>query len=123
MSTRVALLRLQAKGLIELPAPRNRNGNGRAWQPTLRLEPPLQPLEATLSALGPIELQLVRTAAQSQRWNSLVAQYHYLGHYNLPGAQVRYLLWAQLPVSRPGFSHQRFEGHRHWRTSSSPHPR
>jgi len=95
MSTRVALLRLQAKGLIELPAPRNGNGNGRAWQPTLRLEPPLQPLEATLSELGPIELQLVGNAAQSQLWNSLVAQYHYLGHCNLPGAQVRYLLGAR----------------------------
>ncbi len=98
MSARVALLRLQAKGLIELPAPRNGNGNGKVWQPTLRLEPPPQPLQVSLSELQPLELQLVRRPEQSQLWNSLVAQYHFLGHYNLPGAQLRYLICANQQV-------------------------
>jgi hypothetical protein len=95
MSARVALLRLQAKGLIELPAPRNSNGNGKAWRPTLRLEPPGQPLEKELSELRPIQLQVVSHPEQSQLWNHLIAQFHYLGHYNLPGAQLRYLIYAQ----------------------------
>ncbi len=98
MSARVALLRLEAKGLIELPAPRNGNGNGKVWQPTVGLEPPPQPLEASLSALGPIQLQIVSTAEQSGLWNSLVAHYHYLGHSNLPGAQLRYLVYARQQV-------------------------
>jgi hypothetical protein len=95
MSARVALLRLQAKGLIELPAPRNRNGNGQVWRPTLCLEPPGQPLEESLSQLRPVQLQIVSTPQQSQLWNGLIAQYHYLGHCNLPGAQLRYLIYAR----------------------------
>ncbi len=98
MSARVALLRLQAKGLIQLPAPRNSNGNGKVWQPTLCIEEPPQPLEANLRALRPIELQIVRTPEQSELWNSLVARYHYLGHCNLPGAQLRYLIYARQQV-------------------------
>lgn len=94
MSARVALLRLQAKGLIELPAPRNSNGNGKVWRPRLGLEPPAQPLEANLRKLRPVELQIVSTPEQSELWNSLVARYHYLGHANLPGAQLRYLVYA-----------------------------
>lgn len=95
MSARVALLRLQAKGLVELPAPQNSNGNGRAWQPKLRLEAPSQPLALTLAELGPVRLEIVSTVAQSELWNSLIAQYHYLGHSNLPGAQLRYLIYAK----------------------------
>ena len=94
MSARVALLRLQAKGLIELPAPRNGNGNGKVWRPRLTFEPPARPLEANLGQLRPIELQIVSTPEQSELWNSLVARYHYLGHANLPGAQLRYLVYA-----------------------------
>lgn len=98
MSARVALLRLQAKGLIELPAPRNSNGNGKVWQPRLGLEPPPQPLEANLCMLRPVELRIVSAPEQSELWNSLVAQYHYLGHSNLPGAQLRYLIYAKQQV-------------------------
>jgi hypothetical protein len=39
-------------------------------------------------------LQIVSTPEQSQLWNALVAHYHYLGHCNLPGAQLRYLIYA-----------------------------
>jgi hypothetical protein len=98
MSARVALLRLQAKGLVELPAPRNSNGNGKPWQPKAGLEAPPPPLEENLSALRPIQLQIVSTPQQSQLWNSLVAHYHPLGHCNLPGAQLRYLIYTKQQV-------------------------
>lgn len=92
MSARVALLRLEAKGLVALPPPRNSNGNGRVWQPTSSIVPPAQPLEVNLAELRPIELQVVTSPEQSRLWNSLIAQHHYLGHSNLPGAQLRYLI-------------------------------
>jgi hypothetical protein len=37
---------------------------------------------------------LVAGPEQSKLWNSLIENYHYLGHENLPGAQVRYLLYG-----------------------------
>ena len=82
MSARVALVRLQAKGLIQLPAPRNGNGNGKAWRPNGGELVPMQGLESSLSALRPIDLELVREPEQSRLWNRLIAQYHYLGHSN-----------------------------------------
>jgi hypothetical protein len=94
MSARVALLRLEAKGLIKLPAPRNGNGNGRPYQHKPSLCPPGQLLEIPLRSLGPVELRLVDNPRSSELWNSLIAEYHYLGHYNLPGAQLRYLIHA-----------------------------
>jgi hypothetical protein len=94
MSARVALLRLQAKGLVELPAPRNGNGNSKVWQPASTMLPPMQFLETNLTELRPIELQRVAGPGQSRLWNSLIAQYHYLGHSNLPGAQLRYLIYG-----------------------------
>lgn len=95
MSARVALLRLEAKGLIELPAPRNGNGNGQVCQPSATILPPAHSLEVNLAELRPIELQIVSQPEQSRVWNSLIAQFHYLGHSNLPGAQLRYLIYGR----------------------------
>ncbi len=44
--------------------------------------------------LGPLELRPVRQPAQSRLWNELIARYHYAGYARLPGAQVRYLAYA-----------------------------
>jgi hypothetical protein len=95
MSARVALLRLAAAGLVELPPPRNGNGNGKPWHPPRDLLPPVQPLQGPLSRLQPLELQVVRDPEQSRLWNSLMAAYHYLGQSNLPGAQLRYLIYGR----------------------------
>lgn len=96
MSARVALLRLQERGLIELPPPSCGNGNGRGG--TAR---PLQALTQTAALEGsvdhmePLTLRAVSDRQQSGLWNGLVARHHYLGHHNLPGAQVRYLVYAR----------------------------
>lgn len=94
MSTRVALLRLQDKGLIELPPPRNGNGNGRIWTSALKAAAPAAPLAGALAEFQPIELRMVAGRKQSRFWNSLMAEHHYLGHSNLPGAQVRYFIYG-----------------------------
>jgi hypothetical protein len=94
MSARVALLRLQARGLIELPRPRNSNANGRV-RLACALVAAAERLEVSLGTLQPVELQIVRTKEQSRLWNGLIARYHYLGHHNLPGAQIRYLVYSK----------------------------
>jgi len=94
MSARVALLKLHRAGLICLPRPRNGNGNGRRYEP----DQPLAasgPIHCALSDLGPLVCQPVSAPDQSRLWNSLIEHYHYLGHANLPGAQLRYLLYAR----------------------------
>ena len=93
MSARVALLRLHCRGLIELPAPRNGNGNGRCYRPAADL--PIAEPTPDLEGLRPLVWQLVWGRDASRLWNSFIERYHYLGHENLPGAQIRYLIWSQ----------------------------
>lgn len=94
MSVRVALLGLHGAGLICLPPPRNGNGNGRGYEPDPPLPTP-EPIHCCLDDLQPLVCQLVSGKEQSRLWNSLIEHYHYLGHQNLPGAQLRYLLYGK----------------------------
>jgi len=91
MSCRVAMLRMQRDGLITLPPPRHRNGNGHKRLAISSRSDPESPIEAPVEALEPIELRCVRTPKDSSLWNELVERYHYLRYTPLPGAQIRYL--------------------------------
>jgi len=94
MSCRVAMLRMQKDGLILLPPPRNKNGNGkRQVRRTPRAEP--QPLIRTPAGeLRNLRLDLVTDKRDSLLWNEYIDRYHYLGHQPLPGAQLRYFARA-----------------------------
>ena len=102
MSARVAMLRMQADGLIELPPPR-----GKRPDPRVRLSArsdPGAPLHQPARALTPLTLQRVQQKAQSRLWNEYIQRYHYLGHKPLPGAQLRYLVYsAAQPIAVLGF--------------------
>ncbi len=104
MSCRVALLRMHKDGLIELPPPRTRNGNGR-WKVLLTERSAEQaPVSGSVTDLSNIHLQVVSTRSQSLLWNELIARYHYLGYTPLPGAQIRYLLYgSELVLGAMGF--------------------
>ncbi|MBK1724573.1 DUF4338 domain-containing protein [Thiocystis violacea] len=93
MSCRVALLRLHREGLIELPAPRRRFEPLRSYARRTPQGEPGAWLEAPLSALGTVRLELVERAS-SALWNELIERYHYLGYKPLPGAQLRYFAYA-----------------------------
>lgn len=95
MSCRVALLRLQKDGLIQLPKPLTKNGNGRvrpmltaAWEPRGAVRQPVRALE-------PLQFQTVQSPAASRLWNELMQRHHYLGYGPLSGAQMRYLIWSE----------------------------
>jgi len=93
MSARVAMLRMQADGLIELPPPRNPRPD-----PRVRITPDTDPAPAfseVATNLRPLQLRRVTSAADSRRWNESIERYHYLGHKPLPGAQLRYFIHAQ----------------------------
>jgi len=91
MSSRVALLRLHRAGYIELPAPRNGNGNN---QPLMRQRalPIDQLINWPIEKLQGLVLERVEERQQSALWNGIIDGYHYLGYQRLVGAQLRYLI-------------------------------
>ena len=92
MSARVAMLRMQDDGLIRLPPPRRTRPD-----PTVHLTDrtaPGTPIERPAGELRPLTLQRVQCKPDSQLWNEYIERYHYLGHKPLPGAQLRYLIYA-----------------------------
>ena len=92
MSCRVAMLRMQNDGVIRLPPPRTRNGNGRLYlRRTPQAEPEALPVELPIQALVNLRLEPVTTRAQSHLWNEYVDRYHYLRYQPLRGEQLRYI--------------------------------
>ncbi len=93
MSCRVALVRLDERGVIELPAARNARGGLRKtdrWR-----APPDAALYCTVAELGKIRLVAVNTPALSELWNLWIAGYHYVGFRPLVGRQKRYLIKSE----------------------------
>ena len=94
MSCRVALLKMHRDGLLQLPRPSNGNGNGK-WLRHRQAPKNEVVLAKPLKELLPLVVKVVDNHAQSQCWNNLMACHHYLGYVPLPGAQLRYLIYAR----------------------------
>jgi hypothetical protein len=92
MSCRVAMLRMQEDGLIQLPPPRcpRPQANIRIGAETA----PSDPIDLPVHALPDLQLRLVGTQTDSRLWNQYIHRYHYLGFKTLPGAQLRYWVTA-----------------------------
>jgi len=92
MSCRVAMLRMQQDGLIQLPSPRRQRPQTRIH---ISVETDPRPvIHLPVHALPALELRLVGTGANSRLWNEFIQRYHYLGYQTLPGAQLRYWVYA-----------------------------
>lgn len=97
MAVRTLLLKLQARGLIDLPAPLTRNGNRRrSVPPSTLLQPDLlesqpDPLAGPLAALQPIALERVETPLQRRTLTHLLQHHHYRGYNGAVGQNVQYL--------------------------------
>ncbi len=95
MSCRVAMLRMQTDGHIELPPPRNGNNNGKPYlRRTLWAEPAPLLEAASIRDLGELRLEIVTDRHDSHLHNEFIDRYHYLGYQPLPGAQLRYFVRA-----------------------------
>src|SRR5215472_4570226 len=93
MSCRVALSKLQRRGVIQLPA-LNHRAPGRKKRDLNESIPGPEPIACSLRELGGVELVKVTSADSkvSKTWNELMERYHYLGSGPLCGAQLRYLI-------------------------------
>jgi hypothetical protein len=95
MSCRVAMLRMQADGLIELPASRIHQRRRRAQAPATSLSDPQSPLTQPVHELPALRLEIVQaTWANARLSNEYVARYHELGFTPLSGSQMRYAVFA-----------------------------
>jgi hypothetical protein len=95
MAARTLLLKLQARGLIELPPPQSRTGRPCAQAPPI-FQPELLPsiptlIARSLESLQPVSLELTHSPGLRRRVGQLLAQYHYRGFNGAVGENVQYL--------------------------------
>ncbi len=91
MSCRVAMLRMQDDGLIQLPASSGRQPPPRSKPLATCATDPQSSIDAPVHELGTLQLSQV-TSKTSRLWNEYIHRYHYLGYTTLPGAQLRYFV-------------------------------
>ena len=102
MSCRVAMLRMHADGLIDLPTPRRTKPALLPFCSTSATDPK-EPILHPVHHLGTLSLHLVGRN-DSSLWNEYIGRYHYLGYTPLPGAQLRYfVLLNQQVIALLGF--------------------
>ena len=94
MTCRVALLRMQADGLIELPPSRIGVVRRKAHFPSTCASDAQTPIRQPVHELARVTLQVVSGKATSLLWNEYVARYHYLGYAAMSGSQIRYNVFA-----------------------------
>jgi len=97
MVCRSLMLQLHRAGQITLPAQRVSVVNNAIVHRRVKPVAPCDttPIEATLAALGPLEIQLVRRAEGEALCDHLLSQYHYLGFSRPVGEHLKYLVRAQ----------------------------
>ena len=89
------LLWLHRAGHLQLPAPQW--ATRKPWRPRTSAPPVLidtTPMAMPLRALGPLVFHHVRRTPDEGLFNSLLAQYHYLGYQQPVGEHLKYLVVA-----------------------------
>jgi hypothetical protein len=93
MACRSLLLKLEARGWLELPPRQRPSVNGRRNHRPLGEVPARVPLQAPLACLGPLDVApVVAGSAAATLFGSLLQHYHYLGHRNCVGENLKYLV-------------------------------
>lgn len=93
MAARSLLLKLERAGHLQLPPRRGTSPNGRRNRMVATVAPATEPLGGVLDALRPLSVSLVGPGSADLRlFNGLLAGYHYLGHRNTVGENLRYLV-------------------------------
>jgi len=94
MTCRVALLRMQADGLITLPPSQMASTRRRPHFPPTAATDAQTLLLQPVHELAALTLRPITAAGASRLWNEYVARYHYLGYTPLSGSQMRYNVFA-----------------------------
>ena len=91
-SCRAALVKLERRGLVELPVAKPVNFEP-GEKAKARIDEPWLQLKTTLRSVGAVELVVVNgNRAHSRVWRAMMKAHHPLGDGPLCGAQLRYLI-------------------------------
>jgi hypothetical protein len=90
MSCRVALLKLQRNGLLNLPQATKVITRHQEIDHSVSL--PEMAITKSVEQIDGLSLELVTTKPGSTLWKVMIQRYHYLGYTPLVGAQLRYLI-------------------------------
>ena len=93
MSCRKGLMTLHRRGVIELPALKQRYAFQEPRAPVAC--PPVAQVSCTLAELGEVALMRVSGNELSRVWRGLLDTHHYLKSGPLCGAQLRYLVRSE----------------------------
>ncbi len=94
MTCRVALMRMQADGLITLAPSRKVNASRRPDFPATMASDAQSPMLEPVHEIDALTLRLVVGTPASRLWNEYVQRYHYLGYTPMSGSQLRYNVYA-----------------------------
>lgn len=94
MTCRVALLRMQANGLITLPASQVSRPRRRPHFPPTPATDARTALVQPVHELPALTLRALAGKTDSRLWNEYIARYHYLGYTPMAGSQLRYNVFA-----------------------------
>lgn len=93
MAARTLLLKLERCGYIQLPKRRGPSPNGRRNRLVPVVAHATEPIRGGLRDLQPLSVSVVAPGSADLRlFKGLLARYHYLGHRNTVGENLRYLV-------------------------------
>jgi hypothetical protein len=92
MAARTLLLKLERAGHIQLPKRRHPSSNEFRNRNPLLVAHATEPIRCALRDLRPLAVSIVEPGSADLRlFNCLLSRYHYLGHRNTVGENIRYL--------------------------------
>jgi len=92
MACRSLLLKLEARGQIRLPPRRTASVNALRNRQALPVEQEPEAIEGPLQCLQPVRVEpVVEGSSAALVFKSLLQRYHYLGHRNCVGENLKYL--------------------------------
>ena len=93
MAARTLLLKLERAGLIQLPKRRCPSSNGFRNRNRPLVVHATESIRCALRDLRPLTVSIVEPGSEDLRlFNCLLSRYHYLGHRNTVGENIRYLV-------------------------------
>jgi len=97
MAARTLLLKLERSGYLHLPPRRSPSPNGLRNRRVPLVAHATEPIRCVLRDLRPLSVCVVTPGSADLRlFNCLLARYHYLGHRNTVGENLRYLMRDRL---------------------------